>query len=617
MKIFEKLSSRQRNILITGIILGFLVVVGFGIAVGGGFVLINKTKKATTIQSSFDPLKPDLNAIFIPPVLKNFTSMNQEPNTKVSWNPEPVKIDNQGLVLGYAYGQTGDFSGNTYTLDQYNKTDEYQYFQLGKHGDNTIILALLPAVDMNGPAMMFFEKTPSGDYIFMQKMSTYSIYYGSGYYSIDYQPPVLGDSYAGYALSSAKVKSTNTTTFYEGITGPQTLNYQGLKLEQYYLYIADLFSNYLNQKGNVENASVKKIASLNEGDLYVYEQASRSLESQDAQLHGITFYIKKYVLRTPSGFYTEYTLDNGFVPEEYIPALITWNDGSANKYFFDPAAGLAGCANPGSYAITKDDISSKIKPTGTTKSKETIYEFKDINEPILQYFYQYWGGKEYESSEPQPVSLQTWYQDHAVIVHKNNLGEFEILLNEKYGMTEGCGKPVIYLYPTQTMPVSVKVGASVTVSEPQYRNGWSVEAHPDGSLKNADGKIYPYLFWEGIGNGIYPTINKGFVVKRENIENTLKSHLAMQGLTQKEANDFMDFWLLKMPKTPYIRLTWLSTQEVNEMAPLVIWPKPETTMRIFLDFEGLEKNISLPSQSLTAIPRKGFTVVEWGGILRR
>ena len=72
-----------------------------------------------------------------------------------------------------------------------------------------------------------------------------------------------------------------------------------------------------------------------------------------------------------------------------------------------------------------------------------------------------------------------------------------------------------------------------------------------------------------------------------------------------------------MPSTPYVRLTWFGTQQLNALAPLYVTPKPDTMIRIFLDFEGLKNPTQIKPQTLSAIPRKGFTLVEWGGLLRK
>jgi len=88
------------------------------------------------------------------------------------------------------------------------------------------------------------------------------------------------------------------------------------------------------------------------------------------------------------------------------------------------------------------------------------------------------------------------------------------------------------------------------------------------------------------------------------------------GLNDKEIADFNEFWLPKMPATPLVRLTWLGTKEMDELAPIAVWPKPDSSIRVFLDFQGLGSKEAITPQILPKYQRKGFTLVEWGGLLR-
>jgi hypothetical protein len=190
-------------------------------------------------------------------------------------------------------------------------------------------------------------------------------------------------------------------------------------------------------------------------------------------------------------------------------------------------------------------------------------------------------------------------------------------MNSEYQPAAECGKPVIYLYPEEKKLVDVKVGANVTVSDPLYPvDGWkSVLADVDGSLVY-EGNDYDYLFWEGTGNGKYPMfIDYGFVVKKDQVVATFNDHLNKLGLNENEIADFIDFWEAYIPNKPYVRLTWLDTEQMNALAPLEIDPKPDTLIRVFLDMQGLERPIDLKGQNLKALKRSGFTVVEWGGLL--
>ena len=49
-------------------------------------------------------------------------------------------------------------------------------------------------------------------------------------------------------------------------------------------------------------------------------------------------------------------------------------------------------------------------------------------------------------------------------------------------------EPVINLYPTKEQQISVKLdfNGKFTQTYPDYKNGWEVIAHPDGTLLNLD-----------------------------------------------------------------------------------------------------------------------------------
>ena len=175
-------------------------------------------------------------------------------------------------------------------------------------------------------------------------------------------------------------------------------------------------------------------------------------------------------------------------------------------------------------------------------------------------------------------------------------------------------KPVIYLYPEETTDVSVNVefDGTFTCTYPEYGNGWNVTAYPDGKLINkSDGLEYSYLFWEGIANSDYH-IDTGFVVPGKDTEKFLKEKLTYMGLTPKEYNEFIVYWLPQMKNNPY-NLISFAGEDYTETAKLKIEPKPDSCLRVFMVYKPLEKPIEIKEQQLSSFKRKGFSVVEWGG----
>lgn len=62
---------------------------------------------------------------------------------------------------------------------------------------------------------------------------------------------------------------------------------------------------------------------------------------------------------------------------------------------------------------------------------------------------------------------------------------------------------------------------------------------------------------------------------------------------------------------------FLQTKTVNDYAPMKVIPKPDSTNRIYMVVKPLKdnKNLTPEPQKLEKFKRKGFTLVEWGGII--
>lgn len=107
-------------------------------------------------------------------------------------------------------------------------------------------------------------------------------------------------------------------------------------------------------------------------------------------------------------------------------------------------------------------------------------------------------------------------------------------------------KPVIYLYPEQETTVSVSLDyvGTLTSTYPAYENGWTVTAEPDGTLYDENGDEYSYLFWEGENNTDYD-FSTGFCVAGADTADFLREKLAEIGLTPREYNEFIVYWLRK------------------------------------------------------------------------
>lgn len=296
--------------------------------------------------------------------------------------------------------------------------------------------------------------------------------------------------------------------------------------------------------------------------------------------------------------------------------IIKWDDGSVNNNTYTSAT--QGCGSANGYVIDPNVDTSQLTAIGTGPNNQTIYELPTDN-PLFTVYYQdnYGGGSELQDASLENLSASQFQNEHAIIVAQNALKEYVVYQRTDMFSGGGCGEPVVYLYPQKPTEVSVKVDANIASSAPAYGpNGWQdVFALPDGSL-TYDGTPYSSLIWEGTGKGIYPLIDSGTVVPHSQVVATIKTQLHEQGLNNTEIAAFLEYWQPKLPTTPYTRLTWLNTAQMNNLAPLEITPKPTTVIRTFLDFQGLNKFIQIAPQTFSAPKRQGFTVVEWGGLIK-
>lgn len=172
-------------------------------------------------------------------------------------------------------------------------------------------------------------------------------------------------------------------------------------------------------------------------------------------------------------------------------------------------------------------------------------------------------------------------------------------------------KPAVYLYPVENMniAVKVKVKGKLTLTEPIYNDGWNVTASPDGLIDN----IYDYLFYEAELNKV-ELPEEGWVVAFDDIENWFDGYLPQMGLNTKEKEQFKEYWLKDLRKANYYEIRLLGDKFLKDNMDLIITPEPETILRLNFYFKPVSIKSELIAPEIKKVERKGFTVIEWGGI---
>ena len=223
---------------------------------------------------------------------------------------------------------------------------------------------------------------------------------------------------------------------------------------------------------------------------------------------------------------------------------------------------------------------------------------------------------EYEACEKIILNERTMEYKLAYLVDAFYYGYYdEEEQNYNYWFLGDYAKPVIYLYHEEETEVSVKVeleDGELTCTYPDYRDGWNVTAYPDGTIiDNADGNEYYCLYWEGVGKSEWD-MSKGFVVKSEDTADFLREKLAEIGLTPRESNEFIIYWLPELQKNDCNFITF-QTEQYEKNAVLDIDPVPDSVLRVFMVYNECDPDTVIESQEFETFERNGFTVVEWGG----
>lgn len=548
--------KKKHTKLVIIIVAGVLLLAGLGALAWWWFMVRSTTPNTPAANTNDSSLVSDEDAL----------SRFANPTTGEKWYDEPISISKQG-----------------YFDPDYD--DIANYYEVGTRGDNKIIMTESFGI---GTYYELFEQSPDG--------VVTAVVFANGNVDQTTKSNIIYDG------SFADTVIVDKTLHYDSLSIPGSLEINSTEAVTIpeYRTIGDLIDPVTDS----ESTSVRTVVRAYGNSNLI------KIEKKNVDSGLTTFY---YAVDLPLG--TRVTLNYAPVVEKIDD--FTWKDGSTRTGTINSI--VRGCGATGLSISRADDVTdSDFVAVATTLENQTIYGLSSVDAPLVKLAYDdYVQAQEYMQDDKPVLTQQEFYDDHAVLAFKNASDEWLIYTQDDYALVGGCGKPVIYLYPTTTQTVNVRVGADVTVSEPYYNpaTGWkNVVAQPNGNL-TYNGISYDSLFWEGTGHGTYPGISSGTVVPRAQAAATIRTQLTAQGLNTKESNDFMAFWESRIPNKPYVQLAWFSTADLNELAPLTISPKPQTTIRVFLDMRGLDTSKTLPAPKFNAPARNGFTVVEWGGLL--
>lgn len=209
------------------------------------------------------------------------------------------------------------------------------------------------------------------------------------------------------------------------------------------------------------------------------------------------------------------------------------------------------------------------------------------------------------------------YKSQRVLINSKNELKIQLSENPNNGKIM-VAKPVIYLYPKVKTEIDLQLNfkGKLLTTFPKYDKNWDVIAEPNGQiLDKKTNRYYSSLFWDGTIDlpEEHYKYDDGFIVPKEKLTEFFIEKLEHIGLNNQETNDFTQYWLPILERNKYNFIHFLVNEKCDEIADLKVNPKPETSIRIYMEFYGLENFINRTEQQLPKTERKGFTLIEWGG----
>ncbi len=175
-------------------------------------------------------------------------------------------------------------------------------------------------------------------------------------------------------------------------------------------------------------------------------------------------------------------------------------------------------------------------------------------------------------------------------------------------------KPIIYLYPTTETKINIKLWTPENLSHtyPKYNpEKWrNVVAQPNGDLEDIDTwrKLYAlYREWKSDNE---TNFDEWFVVAWKDTIPFLEEKLAILWLNEREAEEFIVYRLPQMENNKWNLTRFEIKSEQDENMPLNITPKPDTVIRVMMDWKSIDEPVDIPEQQLITPERTWFTVVE-------
>ena len=107
----------------------------------------------------------------------------------------------------------------------------------------------------------------------------------------------------------------------------------------------------------------------------------------------------------------------------------------------------------------------------------------------------------------------------------------------------------------------------------------------------------------------------GFYVRSEESIKFLEEKLFEMGLTDREANEFIMYWLPIMEQGGDNLIHFHFTEDREKQNKIYIEPPVDSIFRFSMEIKKVNKKVNIKEQKIEKFNRYGFSALEWGGIL--
>ena len=302
----------------------------------------------------------------------------------------------------------------------------------------------------------------------------------------------------------------------------------------------------------------------------------------------------------PEGSFRVYVVEPRFTKIRWIGGH---RGGGAKKY--TSARTECGVQTIASDVVSPKAFGSKdLQVAGVTAEGVPLYTLKDLQHPLASALYE-----EASKRNEKVGDRETFFSSVPAFYRRDSFGRLVRFTRTDLLAPDMC-EPVVYFYPTATQRVRMSIDERIeihrAVPEP-VGHTWVIDAVPDG--RNV-------VWWEGVWKH-FETPERGFSVPGPESRTFLADVLPKLGLTTPEAADFIAAWAPRLERNAHNTIYFHRREAIDELVPMSITPRPDSLIRVMMDYRGTPTPVEIDAPEISKPPaRRGFTVVEWGGVDR-